>query len=95
MKKANLKIIKALIELNGEEEAKSKIIEESLELALSIVQYRCPTKTNKVKRLDDIHKELADMKIVLRKAEMLFNKRKINKYVNTKLQKKKAKYLTK
>ena len=93
MKKSNLKIIEGLIRVHGKDASKEKIIEEALELALAIVQYKCLTKTNKKKRLNDIYGELADMKIVMRKAEMLFSKRKINRLVNLKLQKKKVKYL--
>ena len=92
MKAKNLKIIKALIKLNGKEAAKDKIIEEAVELALALIQYKCPTKLNKKKRLNDVYGELADMKIVMRKAEMLFNKRKINRLVNKKLEEKRIKY---
>lgn len=95
MKAKNLKIIKALIKLNGQDASKDKILEEALELALALHQFKCPTKLNKKKRLNDIYKELADMKIVMRKAEMLYSKRKINKYVNRKLEEKRIKYLTK
>ena len=95
MKAKNLKIIKGLLKLNGKEAAQDKIMEEAVELALAIIQYKCPTKLDKKRRLNDVHKELADMKIVLRKAEMIFNKRKINKYVNQKLEKKRLKYLVK
>ena len=47
-----------------------------------------------IKIIKDFHKELADMKIMLRQAEMIFSKKKINKYVNQKLASKQKKYLT-
>ena len=95
MNSRNVKIIKELVKLNGEEVSKDKIIEESLELALSLTQLKCPTKLDKKRRLDDVYGELADMKIQLRKAEMIFSRKKINRLVNQKLQKKKKKYLKK
>lgn len=94
MRKSNLKIIEKLIALHGKEAAKDKIVEEALELALALVQLKCITKTNKKKRLNDVYGELADMKIIMRKAEMLFSRKKINRLVNEKLKKKKLKYLT-
>lgn len=95
MNQKNLKIIRGILKLEGKEAAKDKLIEEALELALSIVQYRCPTKLDKKKRLNDIYGELADMEIVLRKAKMIFNPKKINRLVNKKLEKKRLKYLVK
>ena len=94
MKAKNLKIIKGLLKLDGNEAGKDKIIEEAVELSLSLIQLKCPTKLDKKKRLNDVYKELADMKIALRLAEMIFDKRKINKYVNQKLEKKRIKYLS-
>lgn len=93
MHQENLRIIRRLIKVFGREAAVDKIQEESQELALSLHQFKCPTKTDKKKLLNDIYGELADMKIMMRQAEMLFSKKKINKLVNQKLQKKKEKYL--
>jgi hypothetical protein len=90
----NLKIIKQLIRKFGEVATVDKIQEESQELGLALHQLKCPTKIDKKKLLNDVYSELADMKIAMRSAEMLFNKRKINRIVNKKLQKKKEKYLT-
>lgn len=90
----NLKTIKQLIKLFGEVAAIDKIQEESQELGLALHQLKCPTKLDKKKLLAEVYGELADMKIALRSAEMIFNKRKINRIVNKKLQKKKEKYLT-
>jgi hypothetical protein len=94
MRRENIRIIKGLIKLNGKQLSIDKIEEEAVELALSLIQLKCPTKLDKKKRLNDVHKELADMKIMLRQAEMIFSKKKINKYVNQKLSAKNKKYLT-
>lgn len=93
MRKENITTIRNLIKLHGRDAAIDKIQEEAQELALSLHQLKCPTKTDKKKRLDDVYGELADMKIVMRQAEMLFSKKKINRLVNQKLQKKREKYL--
>lgn len=95
MTQENIKIIKGMIRLFGREASINKIQEEAQELGLALNHLNSPTKTDKKKRLDDVYGELADMKIELRKAEMLFSKKKINRIVNQKLQKKKLKYLTK
>lgn len=93
MTQENIKIIKGMIKLFGREASINKIQEEAQELGLALNHLNSPTKTDKKKRLDDVYGELADMKIELRKAEMLFSKKKINRIVNQKLQKKKLKYL--
>lgn len=93
MRRGNLKIIRQLIKKFGREVSIDKIQEESQELALSLHQLKCPTKLDKKKRLNDVYGELADMKIMMRQAEMLFNKKKINRLVNQKLQQKQSKYL--
>ena len=95
MRQQNIKIIKGLIKLFGKDAAIEKIQEECQELALALQQFKSPTKLDKKKQLNDIYGELADVKIEMRKAEMIFNKKKINKIVNQKLQKKKDKYLIK
>tara|TARA_B100000953_G_scaffold290249_1_gene275107 strand:+ start:16842 stop:17129 length:288 start_codon:yes stop_codon:yes gene_type:complete len=92
MRKENLNIIKKLIKKFGREASVDKIQEECQELALALHQLKCVTKTDKKKRLDDVYGELADVKIAMRKAEMLFSKKRINRAVNQKLQKKKRKY---
>jgi phosphoribosyl-ATP pyrophosphohydrolase len=83
-----------MIRLMGTDAAVDKIQEEAQELALALHQLKCPTKTDKKKRLNDVYGELADMKIMMRQAEMLFSKKKINRLVNQKLQLKRDKYLT-
>lgn len=94
MRQENLKTIKKMIRLMGNEAAVDKIQEEAQELALALHQLKCPTKTDKKKRLNDVYGELADMKIMMRQAEMLFSKKKINRLVNQKLQLKRDKYLS-
>lgn len=93
MHQENLRIIKRLIKIFGREAAVDKIQEECQELALALHQLKCPTKTDKKKLMADVYGELADVKIMMRQAEMMFSKKKINKLVNQKLQKKKEKYI--
>lgn len=95
MNSKNIKIIKELVKLNGKEATKDKIVEEAIELSLALIQLKCPTKLDKKKRLSDVYNELADMKIQMRKAEIIFSSKRINKIVSQKLQKKKNKYLQK
>lgn len=93
MNAKNLKICKGLVKINGKDFVLDKLHEECLELALAITQLKCHTKNNKQKRLEDVLKEVADVKYNLRMVEMVLPKKKINKYVNIKLEKKKIKYL--
>ena len=93
MKAKNISIIKALLKKFGKQAAIDKIQEEAQELALALHQYKCITKNNKERRLNDIYEELADMKIQLRNAEMIFSRKKINKLVNKKLAEKAKKHL--
>lgn len=95
MNSKNINICKELVKHFGNNYVIDKLAEESLEVALAVTQFKCETKTDKKKRLNDVYLEVADLKIALRQAEMVLSKRKINKYVNAKLQKKKAKHLTK
>ena len=95
MRRKNLKILKGLLELNGEDAVLEKLLEESTELSLALIQLKCPTKLDKKKRLNDVYRELADLKNAIRQVEMFLSKKKINRLQNKKLQKKKLKYLTK
>jgi len=70
----------------GRETQIDKIQEEAQELALALHQYKCPTK-NKEEMLTNIYTELADMKIMLAQAEILFNKERINSLAKAKLEK--------
>jgi hypothetical protein len=94
MKAKNLKTLKKLLELNGEEAVLDKLLEEATELSLALIQLKCPTKLDKKKRLNDVYKEFADLKNVMRQAEMFLNSRKINRLSNAKIEKKRIKYLT-
>lgn len=93
MNSKNVKILKDLIKKLGKDYHIDKIAEECLELSLAIVQYKCATKLDKKKRLEHIYKELADVKIAIRQADEIYNRKKINRFVTQKLQKKQLKYL--
>ncbi|AGO47798.1 hypothetical protein Phi47:1_gp67 [Cellulophaga phage phi47:1] len=95
MRNKNLKIIKELIKLNGEDSTFDKVAEECIELALAIMQLKCPTKLDKKKRLNDVYLEAADVKIQMKALEIILSSRKINNMVNKKLAKKQLKYLSK
>ena len=96
MKAKNLKIVKDLASNFGKLSAFNKLQEESTELALALHQLNnCDFKTNKKERLNDVYKELADVKNAIRVTEEFLNRKKINRYQNIKLQKKKNKYLNK
>jgi|GEM_PF-1654904 len=69
-----------------------KIQEEAQELALALHQYKCPTK-DKIKGLQKIYGELADMKIMMKQAEFLFDANRIDAMVSEKLKKCETKYL--
>lgn len=94
MKKKNLKIVNGLAKKFGKESALDKLQEEATELALALHQLNhCDFKTNDKERLEDVYKELADVKNAIRVAETFLNRRKINRLQNKKLQKKHCKYL--
>lgn len=69
-----------------------KIQEEALELALILNQISCPTKDITLME-DNLYDELADMKIMMAQAEILFDADRINKRVKYKLDKLQSKYL--
>ncbi len=74
----------------GREVQINKIQEEALELALVLNQMKCPTKGDLT---EELYGELADMKIMMAQAEILFDKIKIDKMVEFKLNRFKEKYL--
>ncbi len=74
----------------GREVQINKIQEEALELALVLNQMNCPTKGDLT---EELYGELADMKIMMAQAEILFDKQKIDKMVEFKLNRFKEKYL--
>lgn len=84
------KLMKAAIKKWGKKVQKHKLQEELLELSLALNQIHCPTK-NKEKLEDEIYGELADVKIMMTQAELLFDKDRINKKVEEKLKKLKNK----
>lgn len=91
MKKA---ILKKIINLFGKETQINKLQEELLELALVLNQRKCPTKNKDVME-DKLYDELADVKIVMAQAELLFDSKRINDTVDKKLQQFVVKYLNK
>ncbi len=68
----------------GKETQINKIQEEALELALVLNQRKCPTKDSSVME-DNLYSELADMKIMMAQAEIIFDANRINKQVEYKL----------
>ena len=82
-----LKIIKKW----GRDTQINKIQEEALELALAINQMKCPTKN--IEQMEaNLYDELADMKIMMAQAEILFDSKRINEQVKFKLDKCHQKY---
>lgn len=74
----------------GREVQINKIQEEALELALVLNQMKCPTKGDLT---EELYGELADMKIMMAQAEILFDKQRIDQMVGFKLNRFKEKYL--
>ena len=85
-------ILQAMIDKFGRQTQINKIQEEALELALVLNQINCPTK-NVEQLTEQLYSELADMKIMMAQAEILFDKEKIDSIVDFKLQRSKEKYL--
>lgn len=71
----------------------NKIQEELLELALVLNQLNCPTKLPSEME-EKLYDELADVKIMMAQAEIIFDSDRINKRVDFKLNKMNDKYLT-
>lgn len=68
-------ILMKIIDKFGVSAQIDKIQEEALELALVLNQRRCPTKD--MDEMDaNLYDELADMKIMLAQAEIIFDKKK-------------------
>ena len=88
----DIQILHAAIELFGRDTQINKIQEEALELSLVLNQRKCPTKD--VKEMEEkLYDELADMKIMMQQAEILFDADRINERVKFKLNKFSQKYL--
>ena len=89
----NKEILQKAIDKWGKETQINKIQEEALELALILNQRKCPTKD--VEQMEaNLYDELADMKIMMAQAEMLFDADRINERVKFKLDKLQSKYLS-
>ncbi len=71
----------------------NKIQEEALELSLILNQMKCPTK-NPEEMEFLLYSELADMKIMMAQAEILFDKARIDKFVQLKLERLRNKYFS-
>lgn len=77
-------ILQMALDKWGPEIQTAKIQEEALELALILNQINCPTK-DRESLLPLLYDELADMKIMMAQAEMIFNKARIDQRVKYKL----------
>ena len=86
-------ILHKAIEKWGRDTQINKIQEEALELSLVLNQRNCPTKDPEQMEAN-LYDELADMKIMMAQAEILFDADRINERVKFKLDKLKSKYLT-
>ena len=85
-------ILQKAIDKWGKETQINKIQEEALELALVLNQRKCPTKD--IEKMEaNLYDELADMKIMMAQAEIIFDADRINKIVKLKLNKLQSKYL--
>jgi len=84
-------ILHKAIEKWGVETQINKIQEEALELSLIINQIKCPTK-DPIEMEEKLYDELADMKIMMAQAEILFDNNRINQRVQYKLNKLQNKY---
>ena len=82
-------ILKRAIDKWGVETQTKKLQEECLELALVINQMECPTKPDMTAQFID---ELADVKIMMAQAELMFGTDQINERVEYKLKRMADKY---
>lgn len=89
----NKEILLKAIEKWGRDTQINKIQEEALELSLVLNQRNCPTKDPEQMEAS-LYDELADMKIMMAQAEILFDADRINERVKFKLDKLQSKYLT-
>ena len=87
----NKDILQKAINKWGRDIQINKIQEEALELALVLNQMKCPTKDPE-KMEENLYDELADMKIMLAQAEILFDAARIDARVQFKLEKLQSKY---
>lgn len=87
------KILHKAIKKWGETTQINKIQEEALELSLVLNQRNCPTKDSEQMEAS-LYDELADMKIMMAQAEILFDSDRINERVRFKLDKLNRNYLS-
>ncbi len=93
MEKYQIEILKKAIAHFGREVQINKIQEEALELSLVLNQMNCPTK-NADEMEYKLYDELADVKIMMAQAEILFDADRINTHVQGKLALLNSKYLS-
>lgn len=93
MSRFNKAFLIRMIDRFGSETQINKIQEEALELSLALNQINCPTK-DKAAMTDQLYGELADMKIMMAQAELLFDSEIINRIVEEKLDRFEKKFLT-
>ena len=84
------KILKKAIDTYGEAAQQDMVIEEALELALSILKFRRATKgfdtATILKRRDNIVEESADTRIMLEQVNMMFEcEDEVNKQIDFKI----------
>lgn len=84
-------LLKMAIAKWGRQVQIAKIQEEALELALILNQINCPTK-DPLDMEANLYSELADMKIMMAQAELLFDADRINAIVALKLERLQVKY---
>lgn len=89
----NIEILKKAILYFGSETQTNKLQEELLELSLVLNQIKCPTK-DIFEMEAKLYDELADVKIMMAQAELIFDKKRIDLNVEIKLNKLKEKYFT-
>lgn len=87
----NKDILQKAIQKWGRDIQINKIQEEALELSLVLNQMKCPTKDVE-KMEENLYDELADMKIMMAQAEILFDAARIDARVQFKLEKLQSKY---
>ena len=88
----DISVLHRIIEKWGRQTQINKIQEECLELSLVLNQMNCPTKDPKDME-DQLYDELADAKILLAQANILFDEKRIIERIRHKLDKVQRKYL--
>jgi len=89
----DIELLQMAIDKWGREVQMNKIQEEALELSLILNQMKCPTK-NKEELEINLYSELADMKIMMAQADLLFDKERIDTIVKLKLERLRVNYFS-